>query len=46
LDVAKPAVAGTFISKDHKTGRSGIPAFAFIGTVSAGTNGIQVVICY
>jgi len=36
LHIAKAAIAGTFIAQNHKTGRSGAPAFAFVGAISTG----------
>jgi len=40
LNITEAAVSGTLIAQNHKAGRSGTPAFAFIGAISACTNGI------
>jgi hypothetical protein len=40
LDIAKPAISGTFIAQNHETCGSSAPTFAFIGAVSTGAYGI------
>ena len=36
--------AGAYLTQDHKGGRSGCPALPYIGTISTGANGMQLML--
>ena len=40
VHITEPAVPGAFLSHDHETGGSGIPAFSFVGTIAGTADGI------